>query len=396
MRKTLFLIIFLLPLTVFGQSLKLSDRAEISIITVGPGSDLSALFGHNAIRIIDPVWGFDKAYGYGSFDFDTPNFHLKFTMGKLLYEADAKDFDTFMIEYQYYKRWVYEQTLDLDSASKQQVYEFVQWNIKPENKKYKYDFFFDNCATKMRDILKNILGDKISFSGEYLTVTSSFRDLLRSKTRPMPWISMGMDVALGSRIDPNASAEEHMFLPDYILSSLDNASITENGVTKPIVKSARMVYDPQNGELQVGFFTPTIVFSFLALVVLGLTLRDVQNKRRSRILDFIVLLITGLLGGVVLFLWFGTDHDGMRNNLNILWAFLPNIYVAFLILKREPPKWVRSYIRLLFILLIMMVLVWIFGLQVYATSFIPILLLLGARYFFLWQKGLMRVQSNNS
>jgi hypothetical protein len=390
MQKLLVFLMLLIPIAGKAQQLKLSHQAEISIITCGPGPALDALFGHNAIRINDPVWGIDQTYGYGGFDFSTPYFYLKFTQGKLMYEADKIPFNRFVQGYQYENRWIYEQVLDLDSLSKQEIYDFVEWNILPENKKYKYDFFFDNCATKMRDIVQNVVGADLIFTGDYLTKESSFRDLLREMNNSMPWISLGMDIALGAPIDPKATAEEHMFLPNYVLSGFDNAYVMKNGVSTPMIKSERMVFQPTETVIIKSLMTPVVIFSVLLLLVLGVTYKDFKNKHRTKILDFLLYLITGLVGVMVILLWTATDHAGMRNNLNVLWAFAPNLMVAFYMLKDNPPKWVRSYARILFILLIMMVLVWVVGFQIYSTALIPLVLLFGTRYFFLWQKGLVK------
>jgi Domain of unknown function (DUF4105) len=390
MQKLLVFLMFLIPLMGKAQQLKLSDQAEVSIITCGPGAALDALFGHNAIRIHDPVWGIDETYGYGSFDFSTPNFYLKFTQGKLMYEADKIPFNRFVQGYQYENRWIYEQVLDLDSLSKQEIYDFVEWNILPENKKYKYDFFFDNCATKMRDIVKDVVGADLVFSGDYLTEKRSFRDLLREMNGTMPWISLGMDIALGAPIDPKATAEEHMFLPNYVLSGYDNAAVMKNGIARPAIKSERMIFQPVETDDKKGLMTPMVIFSVLLLLVLGVTYKDYKSKKRTKIIDFLLFLLTGLVGVTVILLWTATEHAGMRNNLNVLWAFAPNLVVAFYMLKDNPPKWVRSYARILFILLIMMVLIWTVGIQVYSTALIPFVLLIGIRYFFLWQKGLVK------
>ena len=388
MQKLLVFLLFLTPILGKAQQLKLSNRAEISIITCAPGAALDALFGHNAIRIKDPVWGIDKTYDYGGFDFSTPNFYLKFTQGKLLYEVNKRDFNRFIQVYQYENRWIYEQVLDLDSLNKQVIYDFVEWNILPENKKYKYDFFFDNCATKMRDIVQDVVGADLIFSGDYLTKKNSFRDLLREMNGSMPWISLGMDIALGAPIDPKASPEEHMFLPKYVLSGFENAYVMKNGVSTPMIKREQMIFEPTITETKKGLMTPMVIFSVLLLLVLGITYKDFKKVGRTKLLDFLLFLVTGLVGVMVLLLWTATEHAGMRNNLNVLWAFAPNLVVAFYMLKDKPPRWVRSYARLLFILLIMMVMVWVIGIQIYATALIPLLVLFGARYFFLWQKGL--------
>lgn len=390
MQKLLVFLLLLTPILGKAQQLKLSDQAEISIITCAPGAALDALFGHNAIRIKDPVWGIDKTYDYGGFDFSTPNFYLKFTQGKLLYEVNKRDFNRFIQVYQYENRWIYEQVLDLGSLNKQAIYDFVEWNILPENKKYKYDFFFDNCATKMRDIVQDVVGADLIFSGDYLTKKNSFRDLLREMNGSMPWISLGMDIALGAPIDPTASPEEHMFLPKYVLSGFENAYVIKNGVSTPMIKREQMIFEPTIAETKKGLMTPMVIFSVLLLLVLGITYKDFKKVGRTKLLDFLLFLITGLVGVMVILLWTATEHAGMRNNLNVLWAFAPNLIVAFYMLKDKPPSWVRSYARLLFILLIMMVMVWVIGIQIYSTALIPLVLLFGARYFFLWQQGLKR------
>jgi hypothetical protein len=217
-----------------------------------------------------------------------------------------------------------------------------------------------------------------------------FRDLLREMNGTMPWISLGMDIALGAPIDPKATTEEHMFLPNYVLSGYDNATVMKNGIASPAIKSEHMIFQPVETDAKKGFMTPMVIFSVLMLLVLGITYKDHKSKKRTKALDFVLFLLTGLIGVLVILLWTATEHAGMRNNLNVLWAFAPNLVVAFYLLKDNPPKWVRSYARILFILLIMMVLIWTVGIQVYSTALIPLVLLFGARYFFLWQKGLVK------
>ena len=128
----------------------------------------------------------------------------------------------------------------------------------------------------------------------------------------------------------------------------------------------------------------------IAVVVVLFTVRDFNRKKRSRWLDFALMLVTGLCGAMVVFLWFFTSHKITPNNLNILWAFLPNVVVAFYLVKKEPPQWLRVYVRFLFILLLLMLFVWLLKVQVFATAMIPFMIMLAVRYGFLWTRGLVR------
>src|SRR5690606_22569898 len=160
MKKTKFLFFLLfMPLLVLGQSVKLSPRAEISIITCGPGEELYSSFGHSAFRVKDPALKLDFAYNYGTFDFNKPNFYIKFAQGKLLYELSVSYFEDFVYNYKIEGRWVKEQVLNLSQDEKNQLFNFLNINAQPENKEYLYDFFFDNCSTKIRDVLEEVLNN---------------------------------------------------------------------------------------------------------------------------------------------------------------------------------------------------------------------------------------------
>jgi hypothetical protein len=160
LKKIIFLV-FLFPFLSYSQEIQLSPEAEISVITCGPGeSELYATFGHSAFRIKDLPNKIDRVYNYGTFNFNTPNFYIKFARGKLLYDLRAYNFGTFLQSYQREKRWVKGQVLDLKHDEIQRVYNFLENNAKPENRSYKYDFFYDNCSTKLYDVLEQVLGDK--------------------------------------------------------------------------------------------------------------------------------------------------------------------------------------------------------------------------------------------
>jgi hypothetical protein len=173
-----FLLIIFLPAKTIAQEIILSDTAEVSILTMGPGDVLNDSFGHSAFRVKDTNQNIDVVYNYGVYDFNTPNFYLKFAQGKLLYTLGRNNFSPFYNYYAKQNRWIKEQVLNLNSTERQDIFNFLQNNFKPENRNYKYDFFFDNCATKIRDVLVVVLKNKISYQDSVDSNSYTFRELI--------------------------------------------------------------------------------------------------------------------------------------------------------------------------------------------------------------------------
>jgi len=382
--KKLVILFFLISFAGKSQNIQLSPHAEISVITCGPGyNELYATFGHSAFRVHDIPNKIDKVYNYGTFNFDTDNFYLKFTQGKLLYDLRAYNFGAFLQGYHRENRWVKGQVLDLTNNEVQKISDFLENNAKTENRSYKYDFFFDNCSTKLYDVLETVLGKKIEFDNNFDKHDYTHRDLIYQYTTYLPWSSFGIDLALGSVIDRKATAKEYMFLPDYVFSAFEKISINENGKAKPIVKRTEEILLDQDEQIQNNsIFKPFLIFSFLAIIVILLTIKDYKNNKRNKVLDTVIFGITGITGIIVLLLWFATDHSATANNFNILWAFAPNLIFAFIINKDRLISY--YYIFTLLALLDILVLLWIFQFQVFAIGLIPILIGLYTRYIYLW------------
>lgn len=372
-----------------AQLPRLSAQAEISIITVGPGPELYDSFGHGAIRIKDPYLSIDQAYNYGTYDFTVSGFYVKFARGKLMYKLAVQDFRRFLGVYQSQSRWVTEQVLNLTQPEKQAIYEFLKTNALPENSEYLYDFFYDNCATKLRDVVKEVLGDDLVFSDDHLERQKTFRELIQENTFNHSWWDFGIDIALGAVIDVKATPAEHMFLPDYVLSAYEHATISRAYGEEPAIKQTNKLFESDYYEVQRESISPWMIFSIIGLVIIVFTFKDAMQNTRARWMDFFIFFITGLVGLLVLLLWFATDHTATAKNMNMLWAFAPNLLAAFYAVKKTPPAWLRVYVRFLFILLMVMVLIWVFKFQIFSIAALPIMLFLGTRYLFLWQKGLV-------
>lgn len=385
MKKQLyFIVLFLSCFQLTAQ--QLSSKATISVVTCGPGNELYSTFGHSAFRVYDPTLGLDKIYNYGTFDFNAPNFYLNFVKGKLTYQLSTSSFNRFLSIYNYENRWVKTQVLDLENDQAQAVFDFLENNAKPENKSYQYDFFYDNCSTKIEDVIKIVLKDSVQFNNSHITTSKTHRDLIADYTKNQKWSKFGIDLALGSVIDRKATKDDYKFLPDYIYEAFDNATITTQNSTKAFVKKRITILKERKLEESFFILIPFTTFLCLALMMLFITYKNFKSNKRSKWLDFTLYFSTGLVGIVVLLLWFATSHTATYKNFNFLWAFAPNLVVAFFLLKSKLPKWLRYYNWFLLILLAVMVILWLLKIQVFNMALLPFAVALAVRYCYLIKK----------
>jgi len=393
MKKQL-LILFILLSSYFvkAQVVQLSVYSEVSIVTAGPGDELYEAFGHSAIRIKDPVLRLDIVYNYGMFDFNQENFYVNFTKGKLLYKLGRYPFDIFLRSYSRDKRWVKHQVLNLSQQQRQAFFIYLEKNALEQNASYLYDPFYNNCASKLKDITKDILGDNVVLSNVHAKENLSLRELMNNEIPWNTWGSFGINLALGNKLDKTATAEEYLYLPDYVFSVFKKSYIKENGTKKELVKKEETILDYPELKQEISFLNPLLVFSIIALLGFIITILDVLKKRRTKLFDFLLFFTTGLIGVIITFLWFFTDHSTTPNNFNILWAFAPNLFVAFLLLSSTIKNWLKSYLKVLIVLLALIPILWFSGFQKFPTAVIPLLLLLVARYVFLVKYSVSKIQ----
>lgn len=379
----LFLISFIKPIQ---SQVQLSVYSEISIVTAGPGTELYEAFGHSAIRIKDPVLRLDLIYNYGMFDFNAPNFYGNFVKGKLLYKLGRYEFKYFLEEYKRQNRWVKQQILNLDQKQKQAFFLFLEKNVQPKNASYHYDPYYNNCATKLRDITTSILGEKVTFHDSHLEKNQSLRQLMSKEIPWNTWGSLGINVALGNTLDKKATPNQYMYLPDYVFSAFKNATLFINNQPESLVKKEETILEFKELEQKILFLNPFLIFSILAFIGLYITYSDFKNKKRTKWIDFMLFFCTGIIGVIIIFLWFFTNHATTPNNFNFLWAFGPNLVIAFLFLKENQQKWVQKYVLLLLIFLIAIPIIWLTKIQQLPLSIIPLLLFLFVRYLFLFKR----------
>jgi hypothetical protein len=363
------LLILLLPQ--WGVAARLSEEAQISMLTASPGDELYSVFGHSALRVHDPLAGIDEVYNYGTFDFNTPNFYLKFIRGKLFYQLSVSTFRQFLYEYDQEQRAVYEQLLILTSDEKQRIYDFLLVNRLPENRSYLYDFFYDNCATRIRDIVHELL---VIDWGEdpYPGPPRSFRDMLQPYLSNMPWAAFGIDLALGLPADRIATPWHYMFLPDEMFTAFAQARHIDG---RPLVGHHQVVLQA-SGQPSSSFpITPKAVTWTIFLIGLA----SLFNKRFSYAFDKAFFSVLGLTGIVIAVLWFFSDHESTNQNMNLLWAIPTHLYFIFRTGTSGKLTTVRYYYLGVCIVSVLLIVLWHFIPQGFNAAFFPLVLVAGGK-----------------
>jgi hypothetical protein len=378
-RKIFFQCLFIIVIgsKVFGQSNALTNDSKISVLTIGAGSNLYDAFGHSAIRVQDQ--NFDYIFNYGVYDFNAPNFYLKFAQGRLNYQLDLGYYQHAKQYYIVQNRTIQEQLLNLNRNEKQQVFDFLLNNYKPDNRFYLYDFFYDNCATKIPEVLEASLNQKFTY--QTVLPKASFRSLVNSKLHWNSWGRLGTDLALGSVTDKIISNQEFMFLPEYVHTLFETAKLNRN---KLLVAESKTIFKGTQKKLPGKFvLSPIIVFSALAILIFIITLLDYKNTRQTKWLDVILFSLTGIVGIVLALLWFATDHQATKWNYNVLWAVPSNIILCFYVIRHKKITQITIYLKFLLILKTVLIIHWITGYQKFPIVLLPFYIAIIVRYIYL-------------
>jgi len=373
-------VLFLLIASLCQAQVRLSEHAEISVVTCGPSiEEVYSAFGHSAFRVYDPVNRIDYVYNYGVFDFDKPNFYLNFARGENLYQLGVYDYRRFEYSYILENRYIHQQLLNLDGEEKQKLFDFLQWNALPENMEYLYDYFYDNCATKIPEVVLEVFGEAVDFDGSYIKTDYTFRELTDFYLRVHPWGDLGIDVGLGLPTDKVATPYEYMFLPEYVESGFAHAKILHDGVNEPLVRETTVIYESKPEDYSFPLFHPLVLFFLFLLLTLFISYRDTRRKRLSMRFDAGLFAFTGITGTLLLLLWLATTHHASAKNFNLLWA-LPTHVVAVTAFTRHP-RWLEKYFLVVAILMTLLVVSWPVLPQKLHYSLIPFVASLGIRAY---------------
>ena len=315
MKRTALLSVLFTMLFCQLTSAQVADSTDVYLITCAPGNATYSIYGHTALRVSVRGTEIDRVYNWGIFDFSTPNFAFRFAKGRLDYMLGSYSYETFLYEYVNEGRAVWSQRLNLTTAEKEKLFSLINENLKPENVKYRYDFFFDNCATRIRDILVASASDTIIFPVK--EKLKSFRQLVDPNQKVLPWIDFGADMLLGLQADKKATPADEMFLPAYLMDNLSASVIVHGDIREPIVGEPVTVVDLPPVAAGARPWMPQLVFYIILLFVLLVTF-VLGKPLLGRMTDTVLYIIYSVLALLLIFTNFFSEHDALHFNLLIL------------------------------------------------------------------------------
>ena len=393
-------------------------RLRVSLLTILPGSEIYSLWGHSALRITDEERGLDITYNYGTFDFEAGHFVLKFLHGNLDYTLSAYGFEASFRAYQGQGRPIIEQTLNLAPEQQQRLLDLLAVNLRPENRRYRYHFLFDNCSTRIRDILEAALGEEIlrtpgtpgkaqpyaqppmppsiqpslqtsmeppmepslqtSMEPSVQPPMHTFRALIDPYQRAVPFLDAGIDILLGAPVDRPADWRARMFLPEYLMEAFGEANIRTEEATRPLVaRTDTLLWVAGYGAQGRRFPWETMAAWAFFAVALTWTLR---RPGLVRTLDAPLFLAIGLTGLLIAYLWFVSHHDVTNANRHLFWAWPVHALAAVLLLvRRTPSRLLAIYMAAASAATGISILISPFVAQPFPAAFLPVALLAAVR-----------------
>lgn len=302
------------------------DSLTVSLLTCSPGKDLYSMFGHSGIRVRNHTTGEDVVFNYGMFNYNADNFIYRFIKGETDYELGAEYAYGFFRRYRADGHSVVEQVLDFSDEEKRLLLDLLLENYRPENRVYRYNFLYDNCTTRARDIIEKTIelgnGKIIYTDKEWREET--FRAVLHRFTSSYPWAEFGIDMLLGAEVDKTATFTEWMFIPSQYKLLVDNGCIVafDGLTTRHLLHGTFDVVSADATVSDTLLITPNVVFTVLLLVVVGVCIFDIRRRRLFWWLDIVLMTTQGLAGVLISFLFFFSEHPAVGSNW-LVWVFNP-------------------------------------------------------------------------
>ena len=328
------------------------DSIEFSLLTCQPHDEVYSLYGHTAIRYHElKLGGLDLAFNYGVFDFKKPHFVARFVFGLTDYELGAYPYKYFVKEYRRFGSMVTEQVLNLTDEEKMALHDALAINLRPENKIYRYNYFYNNCTTKARDIIESCINGEVEYTGRE-GYTPSYRDMVHSMTKNNPWSRFGNDLLLGIKADWKTDLRQQEFLPGNLLYDFDHAQIYSNGNYRPLIKERRIAVPAGVQIIESGFpLSPLACAAILLAVGLVIFFFEWRKKRVFVLWDVLLMIVTGTIG-IVLTLMLFSQHPTVSLNLQIILCNpLPWLFLWPVIRGRETRYWkITAILAVLFLI----------------------------------------------
>ncbi len=377
-------LLLLLSSNVGLAKLILSDQAEISIITLGPYQpELYSVYGHSAIRIHDPINHIDFAYNYGHFDFAKKNFYWNYATGRPMYEIGFNAYPRLRDFYIWQQREIYEQVLNLTLEEKQTFADFLYNNYLPENREYKYHYFFDNCATKLPEITTKVLRGTVTYDLSFAQDGKTIRELMNMENGEHYWGKLGINVCLGSQIDKKAAPYTYLFKPYNVRYAFENAKLQRGDSLVNLVKESNSVYMPEDVvPYNEGPWRPKVVFGVIFILCGFSAYLELKRGKRRKWLDTTFFFLIGSAGWLLSFLWLGTEHMS-QYNWNLVWALPFHLPLAFWTWTNK--YWVKRLYFQSGIAAVLLIFFMPLIPQELPKELIPLLLTIGLRGFMVWR-----------
>jgi hypothetical protein len=326
--------------TIFAQERKLSENAFVSVLTCDTGNELYSLFGHTGIRVSDRINGIDIVYNYGTFDFSTPNFYLKFSRGDLQYMATASTFDDFMSEYIYFHRGVYEQRLNITLQQKQQIFDELNRVLQSESRFYTYKFIDRNCTTMVAEVLEQKL--PVTFSLQIKDASKTNRTILYGYLKDRFYENLGINVLFGMNTDKNF---DKIFLPLQLMESISVTKINGHALS-----DATETLNPKNNSKEHSVWNNYYTFTGFFILLLLLA-----KKEKVRIAYFSLF---GLVGLFIIILATISYHQELKFNYNLL-LFNPFLLILIWLIFKNAHRYsiIMSGMLLFFTVVYIMIMI---------------------------------------
>ncbi|MCW8873777.1 MAG: DUF4105 domain-containing protein [Xanthomonadales bacterium] len=296
------------------------EPAEAWLVTYGPGEIYWQRFGHNAIWIRDPRRGLDHVFNFGFFDFAQQNFMLRFLRGRMLYFSAAQPAREEFAAYIDENRSIRAQRLTLTSAQTEELTAYLLREVRPENRDYRYDYYRNNCSTRVRDALDQALGGALSTRFGRLPAEQTWRDHTRRLTAGDFWLYLGLEIALGAPVDRPTNAWEEMFIPALLADAVGGMEVESGDGMVPLAPEDVVLFESSLATPAAAprAWWPRYLLASLAVTAVIWLLCRLAGPGMARGLARTWFFVAGTAGLALLFLWFGTDHAVARQNVNLL------------------------------------------------------------------------------
>ncbi len=352
----------------------LSPQTQVSLLTCSPSDDaVFTLYGHTALRVLDSPTNIDIVFNYGEFDFSAPYFIYRFAKGEMNYCLGYETFTTFLNKYMMRGSKICEQVLNLLPEEKEKLWKALSQNSLPENRTYRYNYFFDNCATRSVAIIDNNIQGFIYYSTP--TTYPTFRNAINYCTRNHPWITFGCDLVLGLPADHVMTHLETFFIPDYLKIAFDKAEIIRGDSVAPLVLNTN-IFNEKNilsKQSPSPLLSPLSCFTLFFILLLVITYTEWKRKAFHRWLDCILFFIAGIAGCILYYLCFISTHPAVFPNISTLWLHPFHLVGGLFFSTKRMNRVGFWYHSINFIVIFIVFVAWFFIPQHFNLAFIPLI-----------------------